>query len=134
MDRRAFLKNSAALGGSILASGIHEAIAASARIEVPVVDRLIIQEVTDGAHDIFLRGIELNGLSVKRTGYNQIQGKTLHSEWGLALHIESQKSGETRRYLLDFGYTPDTYVSNLAYLKIDPAAVDALIMSHGHYD
>ena len=76
----------------------------------------------------------LNGLSVKRTGYNQIQGRTLHSEWGLALHIESRKSGETRRYLLDFGYTPDTYTNNLAYLKIDPTTVDALIMSHGHYD
>jgi 7,8-dihydropterin-6-yl-methyl-4-(beta-D-ribofuranosyl)aminobenzene 5'-phosphate synthase len=134
MDRRTFLKSSAAFGGSILASGIHEAVAASARIEVPVTERVVIREVTDGAHDIFLRNVELSGLSVKRTGYNQIQGRTLHSEWGLALHIESQKSGETRRYLLDFGYTPDAYANNLDYLKIDPATVDALIMSHGHYD
>ena len=34
----------------------------------------------------------------------------------------------------DAGYTPDAYANNLEYLKIDPAVVDALIVSHGHYD
>jgi 7,8-dihydropterin-6-yl-methyl-4-(beta-D-ribofuranosyl)aminobenzene 5'-phosphate synthase len=58
----------------------------------------------------------------------------LESEWGLALHIESTKGGETRRYLLDWGFTPDVYVNNLELLKIDPAAVDAMILSHGHFD
>jgi 7,8-dihydropterin-6-yl-methyl-4-(beta-D-ribofuranosyl)aminobenzene 5'-phosphate synthase len=135
MNRRAFLQNSAAVGGSLLASHIHHPVAAaSAHIDVPVVDRIVVQEVTDGAHDIFLRPVEFPGLAVKRTGYNQEQGRTLHSEWGLALHLESQRGNETRRYLLDFGYTPDAYTNNLSYLKIDPAAVDALIMSHGHYD
>ena len=46
----------------------------------------------------------------------------------------SQKGGETRRYLLDFGFTPDAYANNLDFLKIDPSTVDALILSHGHYD
>jgi 7,8-dihydropterin-6-yl-methyl-4-(beta-D-ribofuranosyl)aminobenzene 5'-phosphate synthase len=135
MDRRTFLQSSAALGGSLLASHIHHpAAAAAAQIDIPVVDRIVVQEVTDGAHDIFLRPVELPGLAVKRTGYNQEQGRTLHSEWGLALHLESQRGSETRRYLLDFGYTPDAYANNLSYLRIDPTAVDALIMSHGHYD
>lgn len=62
------------------------------------------------------------------------QGKTLESEWGLALHIESVKGSESRRYLLDFGFTSDVYTNNLDLLKIDPAAVDALILSHGHLD
>jgi 7,8-dihydropterin-6-yl-methyl-4-(beta-D-ribofuranosyl)aminobenzene 5'-phosphate synthase len=135
MDRRTFLQSSAAVGGSLLASGISRpALAAPARIDPPAVDRIVIQEVTDGAHDIFLRPVELPGLAVMRTGPNQVQGRTLHSEWGLALHMESQKGVETRRYLLDFGYTPEAYANNLDYLKIDPAAVDALIISHGHYD
>ena len=135
MDRRTFLQSSVAISGSLLALGIRRpAAAASARIDVPVVERIVVREVTDGAHDIFLRGVELPGLAVKRTGYNEVQGRTLHSEWGLALHLESQRGGETRRYLLDFGYTPDAYANNLDYLKIDPAAVDALIISHGHYD
>jgi hypothetical protein len=37
----------------------------------------------------------------------------LHSEWGLALHLESQNVGETRCYLLDFGYTPETCANSL---------------------
>jgi 7,8-dihydropterin-6-yl-methyl-4-(beta-D-ribofuranosyl)aminobenzene 5'-phosphate synthase len=50
------------------------------------------------------------------------------------LHIESHKGDETRNYLLDFGFTPTVYLNNLDLLKIDPAAVDALILSHGHFD
>ena len=62
------------------------------------------------------------------------RGKTLESEWGLALHIESTRGGESRRYLLDFGFTPGVYTNNIELLKIDPARVDALILSHGHFD
>lgn len=52
----------------------------------------------------------------------------------LALHIQSTKGQETRRYLLDFGFTPNFYANNLDILKIDISQVDALIISHGHYD
>jgi 7,8-dihydropterin-6-yl-methyl-4-(beta-D-ribofuranosyl)aminobenzene 5'-phosphate synthase len=137
-DRRHFLQGSAALGGTLLAGSVppnRSAAAAPVRIDAPVVDRVVVQEVTDGALDIFLKGAELPGLSVQRPGIpDGAKGRTLHGEWGLALHIESQKGGETRRYLLDFGFTPDVYANNLDLLKIDVAAVDALILSHGHYD
>src|SRR5438445_13518055 len=119
MDRRRFLQSSAALGGAVLASRIDRpAAAAAARIDVPTVDRVVVREVTDGAHDVFLRGVELPGLAVQRTGFNGPEGRTLHSEWGLALHLESHKGGETRRYLLDFGFTPDASANNLDYLKL----------------
>jgi hypothetical protein len=88
---------------------------------------------TDGAHDIFLRGAELPGLSVQRVGPAAFagQGRTLSSESGLALHIESHKGNEARRYLLDFGFIPNVHLNNLDLLKLDAAAVDALILSHG---
>jgi 7,8-dihydropterin-6-yl-methyl-4-(beta-D-ribofuranosyl)aminobenzene 5'-phosphate synthase len=104
-------------------------------VEAPVVDQIVVREITDNTHDIFLRGETRPGLAVSRTGFPQAsQGKTLESEWGLALHIQSHKGRETRRYLLDFGFTPDVYVNNLDILQIDVAQVDALIISHGHYD
>jgi 7,8-dihydropterin-6-yl-methyl-4-(beta-D-ribofuranosyl)aminobenzene 5'-phosphate synthase len=136
LNRRRFLQNSAVLGGSLLASGIApSARAASVRIDAPVVDRVVVREITDNAHDIFLKPLERPGLSVQRTGFpGMAQGKTLESEWGLGLHIESTKGGESRRYLLDFGFTSDVYANNLELLKIDPAGVDALILSHGHFD
>jgi 7,8-dihydropterin-6-yl-methyl-4-(beta-D-ribofuranosyl)aminobenzene 5'-phosphate synthase len=46
----------------------------------------------------------------------------------------SQQGQQTRRYLLDSGFTPDVYANNLNLLKIDVSQVDALIISHGHYD
>jgi 7,8-dihydropterin-6-yl-methyl-4-(beta-D-ribofuranosyl)aminobenzene 5'-phosphate synthase len=109
--------------------------AAPVRIDAPVVDELTIQEITDSAHDIFLRPAEAPGLVVRRPGFPEApQGKTLESEWGLALYLESRKGQQSRRYLLDFGFTPDIYANNLEILKIDVSKVDALIISHGHYD
>jgi 7,8-dihydropterin-6-yl-methyl-4-(beta-D-ribofuranosyl)aminobenzene 5'-phosphate synthase len=93
-----------------------------------VVDRVVIREITDNQHNIFLA-------QVQRTGFPAAsRGKTLKSEWGLALYIESTKGSESRRVLLDYGFTPDVYLKNLKLLKIDPAAADALILSHGHLD
>ncbi len=138
LSRRRFLRGSASLGGSLLVCSVpldRSANAAPVRIDAPVVDRVVVQEVTDGAHDIFLRGTELPGLAVQRTALPAAaQGRTLSSEWGLALHIESHKGGESRRYLLDFGFTPEVYANNLELLKIDVGSVDALILSHGHLD
>jgi 7,8-dihydropterin-6-yl-methyl-4-(beta-D-ribofuranosyl)aminobenzene 5'-phosphate synthase len=136
LDRRRFLQTSAALGSALVSTGIGRAArAAPVRIDAPVVDKVVIREITDNQHNIFLHALERPGLTVQRVGFpDAAQGKTLESEWGLALHVESTRGGEQRRYLLDFGFTPDVYANNLDLLKIDPAAVDALILSHGHLD
>lgn len=138
LDRRGFLWNSAVLGGSLLTCSIpldRSAHAAPLRIDAPVIDQLTVREITDNAHDMFLTGSKSPGLAVSRTGFPAAaQGKTLESEWGLALHVESRGGTEARRYLLDFGFTPDVYVNNIELMKINLAEVDALIISHGHYD
>lgn len=138
LNRRDFLHQSSIIGGSLLTGNISihgPARAAGVRIESPIVDELTVREITDNSHDIFLRPLEVPGLKVGRTGFPEAaQGKTLESEWGLALHLESRKGQEMRRYLLDFGFTPNVYANNLSLLKIDVSQVDALIISHGHYD
>ena len=136
LDRRLFLQGSAALGGSLLASGIGGTAQAKPLLDnVPVVDKVVIREITDNQHNIFLKPLTAPGLSVARTGFPAApEGKTLESEWGLALHIESTKGTESKRYLLDYGFTSDVYLNNLELMKIDPAAVDAMILSHGHFD
>jgi 7,8-dihydropterin-6-yl-methyl-4-(beta-D-ribofuranosyl)aminobenzene 5'-phosphate synthase len=50
------------------------------------------------------------------------------------MHVESHRGAEVRHVLLDFGFTPDALLNNLDLLGIDSAALDALVLSHGHYD
>jgi 7,8-dihydropterin-6-yl-methyl-4-(beta-D-ribofuranosyl)aminobenzene 5'-phosphate synthase len=136
LDRRQFLQGSAMLGGSLLATGSSGTAVAKPLLDnVPVVDKVVIREITDNQHNIFLKPLTAPGLSVARTGMpGAPQGKTLESEWGLALHIESTKGAESKRYLLDYGFTSDVYLNNLELMKIDPATVDAMVLSHGHLD
>ena len=49
------------------------------------------------------------------------------------MHVGSQRGGETRTVLVYSGYTPEVE-QNLAILKIAPAGIDALVLSHGHDD
>ena len=41
---------------------------------------------------------------------------------------------ETRHLLMDFGFTPEALVNNINLFAIDPAELDTLVLSHGHYD
>ncbi len=99
-------------------------------------DRLAIQVVVDGAHDIFISGAEPPGIKMvqSRLGSRLRARRTLQSEWGLSLHLTSTKGAETKRYMLDYAYTPDVLNNNIELLNIDVAALDALILSHGHLD
>ena len=72
LDRRSFLQRSAALSGSLLTCSIpldRSAHAAPVPIDVPVVDEIIVREITDNTHDIFLRGAQSPGLAVGRVGF-----------------------------------------------------------------
>lgn len=97
-------------------------------------DRLTIQVVLDGNHDVFISDAQVPGIAIKRVGSNAIRRRTLQSEWGLSLYLQSFKGSERRTYLLDFGYTADVLNNNLELLNIDVAALDGLILSHGHLD
>jgi 7,8-dihydropterin-6-yl-methyl-4-(beta-D-ribofuranosyl)aminobenzene 5'-phosphate synthase len=61
-------------------------------------------------------------------------GRTLISEFGLAMHAESKRGRETRNLLMDFGFTPDALNNNASLLAVDPRDLDTLVLSHGHYD
>ena len=138
VDRRQFLQGSAALAGTALAcSAVPAAHAqAQARIEVPVIDRLSMRVVLDSAHDIFIAEEKPKGVTVERVrGLPPPHSKrTMHNEWGLSLYLESERGGERRNFMLDFGSTAELLNHNVDMLGVDPARLHALIVSHGHYD
>ena len=60
--------------------------------------------------------------------------RTLISEFGLSMHAKSKRGPETRNLLMDFGFTPQALNNNASLLAVDPSELDALVLSHGHYD
>ncbi len=136
VNRRGFLHAAAASGSFLACYGVADpARAAEIRIIAPVIDKLTMQVLLDGAHDIFIAGAGTQDIGVERVrSPAAFNGKTLQSEWGLSLHLTSVRKAETKRFLLDFGFTGDALNSNLGLLKPDISGLDALILSHGHQD
>jgi 7,8-dihydropterin-6-yl-methyl-4-(beta-D-ribofuranosyl)aminobenzene 5'-phosphate synthase len=104
---------------------------------VPQVERLSLRVVTDAYHHAFERSGKVGEVQIERASFALAPNKaprTLKNEWGLAVHAESARGKETRRILIDFGFTPETLNHNLELLAIDCSELDALVLSHGHYD
>ena len=53
---------------------------------------------------------------------------------GFAALVEIRKGSRVRRVLFDTGMTPAGCVDNLRRLGKDPAGIEAIICSHGHFD
>src|SRR5262245_19094290 len=106
---------------------------------IPEVDRLAVRMVTDNIVIQFVPSETCDGLTVERHARGNLAPdraprSALNGEWGLAMYAESQRGDETSHVLIDFGYTPEVLLNNMAILKVDPACFGALVLSHGHYD
>ncbi len=140
MTRRAFIRTGVAVAGTILVPGpLRYSLPSPASGQTsapPTVDRLAVRVVVDSYQDALVRTAKVGNVEVQRFGvvFGSGLGRHIHNEFGLSLHLESQRGSEARQALLDFGFTPTALLNNLELLKIDPPAIDALIVSHGHFD
>ena len=105
---------------------------------VPEIDRVAVRVVVDCYQFAVAPSRKVSDVEIEHFGWGigggKPPGKTLISEFGLSMHVESRRGTETRNVLMDFGFTPDALVNNANLVGIDPAALDALVLSHGHYD
>src|SRR6266852_4600461 len=109
MTRRDVLRLGA-VGTGIFATGGLTRVAARATAQsraVPTVDRLVMTNVVDNIYDVFAKGGTLDSTTVERAGL-RFGADTLLAERNL--------------------------FNNYKVLKVDPAAADGLIISHGHAD
>ena len=135
--RRNFLAAAAGLGfAGGLFTDIRVASAQAMTGAPPEVDRLSIRVVTDSYSHQFASGGKVGDVTVQRYSRPPSQDlpRTLQNEWGLSLHLESARGSDSRQFLIDFGFTPETLSNNLDMLNIDPSKFDALLLTHGHYD
>lgn len=110
-------------------------LAASGPFRAPTVDTLSVRLVVDSYFDLFMPKAMHPHVRIEHV--SRIPGRetsTLAGEWGLSLHLESEKAGGRHQYLLDFGYTPEILLRNFDLLGIDPEKLDGLILSHSHRD
>jgi 7,8-dihydropterin-6-yl-methyl-4-(beta-D-ribofuranosyl)aminobenzene 5'-phosphate synthase len=140
-DRRDVVRGGANLTFGVLASslfyGATPALASPLDGGAPEIDQLVLRIVTDSYQMATAPDTKVGNVDIKRFGFavgDHPPGKAVLSEFGLALHAESRRGAEQRSVLIDFGYTPQTLLNNLELLRIDAHAIDALVLSHGHYD
>jgi 7,8-dihydropterin-6-yl-methyl-4-(beta-D-ribofuranosyl)aminobenzene 5'-phosphate synthase len=142
LDRRHVLcSGGAAVFSAIIAAllgGARPARAEAIAGAVPELDGVAVRVVTDSYQFAVAPSRKLADVDIQHFGWglagDKPPGPTLVSEFGLAMHVETRRGAETRNILIDFGYTPEALNNNAALLGIDPAALDALVLSHGHYD
>jgi 7,8-dihydropterin-6-yl-methyl-4-(beta-D-ribofuranosyl)aminobenzene 5'-phosphate synthase len=132
--RRDFLKASAAIAGATATGFSCVEVASAAQVEVPVIDGLVMRVLIDSSHDLFFRPTQVKGVSIQPAPRPKDYRQILHNQWGLSLFLESERGGEQRALMLDFGYSPDALFNNIDITGVDPRKLSALIVSHGHYD
>ena len=105
----------------------------------PVVDKLAVQILTDNIVMNFVPDEKREGLTIERRQRppddpDAPPRYSLSGEWGLSMHARSFRGKEERNILVDFGYTPDVLNNNMALMGFDATKIDAMVLSHGHYD
>jgi 7,8-dihydropterin-6-yl-methyl-4-(beta-D-ribofuranosyl)aminobenzene 5'-phosphate synthase len=111
------------------------ALATTEPFEARLVDRLSVRLVVDSYFDLFMPRATHPHVVIEHV--SRIPGRetsTLAAEWGLSLHLESEKTGDRHQYLLDFGFTPEIINRNFDLLGIAAEQLDGLILSHSHRD
>lgn len=133
-------------GGAALFSTIVATLTGSAKParaaaiagKVPEVDRVAVRVVVDSYQFAVAPSRKVPNVGIEHFGWGigggKPPGKTLISEFGLSMHVESIRGAQTRNVLMDFGFTPEALINNANLVGIDPATLDALVLSHGHYD
>ena len=56
------------------------------------------------------------------------------AQHGFSALVQVRKGGRARRLLFDTGITPGGCAGNLRRLGQDPADIEAIVCSHGHFD
>ena len=133
IGRRDLLKRSAAFAAAMTGGFSCVELAGAAPIQAPTIDKLSVHVLVDSSFDLFARPTQAGGVSVAAPPRTDARSN-LHSEWGLSLFLASQQASEQRTLMLDFGYSAPVLLNNINIIGIDPGKIDALIVSHGHFD
>jgi 7,8-dihydropterin-6-yl-methyl-4-(beta-D-ribofuranosyl)aminobenzene 5'-phosphate synthase len=111
-------------------------------IPLEPVDSVVVTTLIDNLTDVFMPD---QGLA-RRVGpgpgptrpvalmENGTVPDALVAEHGFSALVTVTKAGQEHRFLFDAGISPDGMIENMRRLEIDPASIEAIVCSHGHFD
>lgn len=129
LSRRSLL----ALAGASMSLRVSPSFAA-ATLAVPSVERLKLTVLIDSTTSVFGAAINQPDIHVVPPPIAADYHTAFAGQWGYALLATAAAASTTRTTLIDFGYTPAALLNNMALLGIAPETIDAMVLSHGHYD
>lgn len=133
VNRREFLHATAIAGvGIASADFVHAAPNVTVtKVQIPEAEKIVITVITDNLAD----ATRLDYKIAKRLTYTSTPlDAAVHGEHGLSYHIEAVVDGKSHCCLYDFGTDARGIMRNMDLLKIDLRRVEALGLSHDHWD
>ena len=109
-------------------------LAAPAILAVPTIDRLDLTILVDSTTAVFGTPIDTPLIKVTPPPATRDYHQAFAGQCGYSLLARSSIGAAARTTRIDFGYTPEALLNNMALLGVDAATIDAMVLSHGHYD
>lgn len=115
----------------------------TAPVSLEPVDAVAITTLMDNAVDMLMpdqgpaKRMTLGAGGRRVPAAYLVGGSTLdapRAEHGFSALITITKGERTRRVLFDAGVTPDGLVENMRRLDLSPKDIEAIVLSHGHFD
>jgi 7,8-dihydropterin-6-yl-methyl-4-(beta-D-ribofuranosyl)aminobenzene 5'-phosphate synthase len=131
-------------GPAVAGSAADALLDAEPQITIPLepVDSVVITTLMDNVTDVFMP----DQGPARRTAASRSPARVapmmqagsapdvLIAEHGFSALVTITKDGREHRFLFDAGTSPDGVTENMRRLQIDPASIEAIVCSHGHFD
>jgi 7,8-dihydropterin-6-yl-methyl-4-(beta-D-ribofuranosyl)aminobenzene 5'-phosphate synthase len=134
VNRREFLQATATAGIAMAAADLVHAAPSAAvptKVQIPEAEKIVITVITDNLSD----ANRVDDKIAKRPTFNTDPLELVfHGEHGLSYHIEATVDGRPHCCIYDFGSDARGILRNLDLLKLDLSKVEALCLSHDHFD
>jgi 7,8-dihydropterin-6-yl-methyl-4-(beta-D-ribofuranosyl)aminobenzene 5'-phosphate synthase len=132
MTRREFL--GAAMGTSVFVTvgGLWTGdLSAEGAVTIPESERIVVTVVTDNLADATQPNVKI---ARRPAGGKSPVDAAMHAEHGLAYHVETTVDGKPHAFLFDFGTQAQGVKRNIDFLNLDFRRVEAMALSHDHWD
>ena len=131
-NRRDFLKATAATGVVLLSGDLLRGTSLAQRtINIPESEKIVITIIVD---NLAYTGRPDYKIAKRLERINSVFDNAPYAEHGLAYQVETTVSGKSHSCLFDYAADAAGVMKNMNLLKIDLKKIEALGLSHDHWD